>query len=448
MQRTPTKRVSLHTLGCKLNQTETATIGRQFEREGYELVGFGEPSDVVVLNTCSVTDRADRECRQLLRRVRRTSPDAFVAVVGCYAQLRPDEIASIPGVNLVAGTAEKFDLLRHVASGKGPGPATILRSDRRTFTEAVSATSDGLERTRAFLKVQDGCDYTCAFCTIPLARGASRSVPRQTVINEAEALALRGYKELVLTGVNTGDYGRKEGESLVTLLRELVGLGAFERIRISSVEPNLLTDELLDYWIGEDILCNHWHIPLQSGSDPVLRRMRRRYGTDWYRDRIDRIHRNVPDAGIGADVIVGFPGETDEYFEETVSFLKDMPLSYLHVFTYSERPWTDAPELTGQVEPRIRSERSERLRALSDRKRRSFHEGFVGRIVQVLTESRDESGRMTGLSAEYVRVAMDDSMIEPNNILPVHIVEAGTHECTGLVKSNKRVTIGVDHAVA
>ncbi len=445
LSRTP--RIALHTLGCKLNQAETATIGRQFVREGYTVVPFGDPADVVVLNTCSVTERADRECRQLVRRARRVSPGAFVAVVGCYAQLRPEEIASLQGVDLVAGTEEKFDLVRHVRAGRPATHPTVLRRDASRMTEARSATSLGADRTRAFLKVQDGCDYTCSFCTIPLARGESRSVPREVVLEEARTLAGHGYKEVVLTGVNTGDYGRREGSSLLSLLSDLVQIDGFERIRISSVEPNLLSDDLLDFWISHPKLCDHWHMPLQSGSPAVLRSMRRRYSRDWYADRVRRIHAARPLAGIGADVIVGAPGESGADFEETLAFVKELPFSYLHVFAYSARPWTDAAQQPGHVDPRLRAERSERLRALGERKKRSFNEQFIGSVVTVLVEGRDEEGFLTGLSEEYLRVRLTDGTAGPNDLLRVSVTRATAEGCDGIPLNTTTHSKEVHHAV-
>lgn len=423
--------IALHTLGCKLNFAETATIGRQFERAGYRVVSLEQGADVVVLNTCSVTERADRECRQIVRRALRTAPHAFVAVVGCYAQLRPDEIAGIEGVDLVAGTGEKFDLLRHIGDGAKRLRPLIVRGDRSALTTATAASSAGADRTRAFLKVQDGCDYTCSFCTIPEARGRSRSVAHHAVLKEARALVEEGYLEIVLTGVNTADYGHGTGDSVAGLLRSLVKIDGLERLRVSSVEPNLLSDELLELWINEPKLCKHWHIPLQSGSNAVLGRMRRRYRSEWYADRIGRIASAVPDAGIGADVIVGFPGETGSEFDETERLIKDLPLSYLHVFTYSGRPGTPALDMAGQVPPAERAARSERLRALSQRKRRIFHDRFVGRVVDVLVEGHTEPGTAGGLTEHYVRVEWRPTSATPHGIIPVTIVASGNESCVG-----------------
>ncbi len=428
------RRVSFHTLGCKLNVSESATLGRAFIREGFTLVPFGDPSDVVVLNTCTVTERADRECRQIVRRVKRQNPEAYVAVVGCYAQLQPDQIAAIPGVNLVAGSVEKFNIIPHIRSDDR-SRTTVLRADHSAHSTAILSDSSGIDRTRAFLKVQDGCDYVCSFCTIPLARGASRSVPFDAILENARALVDQGFREIVLTGVNTGDYGRKEGGSLASLLRALARVDGLERLRISSVEPNLLSDELLDVWFSESNICKHWHIPLQSGSEEILRRMRRRYQRGWYEDRLLRVKRHLPDACFGADVIVGFPGETDRHFEETVAFLRDNDFSYLHVFTYSERPNTDAAALPDRIDVAVKADRSERLRGLSVRKRRSFYESFRGREVDVLFESYDETGSLVGTSSEYIKIKVDASQASPNTRAMVTVEEVGDEACTGSVRS-------------
>ena len=323
------KRVALHTLGCKLNYAETAAIGKQFAGEGYALVGIDDAADVVVINSCSVTASADRECRQLVRRAMRHSPQAFVAVVGCYAQLQAQQLAAIPGVDAVLGTHEKFSLLKVLNGGKKKPRTEIAVSCIGEIDEFDGASSAGFEeRTRAFLKVQDGCDYSCTYCTIPQARGKSRSAVVPEIVQQAREAVKKGYKEVVLTGVNVGDYGRNNNTSLLQLLQQLVRIDGLFRIRISSIEPNLLTAELLDFWFSEEKLCKHWHIPLQSGSDTILRSMRRRYLTEVYTDRIERITSRCPDAGIGADIIVGFPGESDELFEETFSYLSALPVTY------------------------------------------------------------------------------------------------------------------------
>lgn len=430
------KRVALHTLGCKLNYAETASIGKQFLDRGYTLVGSFEPSDVFVLNTCSVTERADRECRQLIRRARRTSPHAYVIVMGCYAQLRPEEIRSIQGVDLVLGAKEKFDLFEFTdALQKEDGTQVHVSriSEADTFEKASSAESS--DRTRAFLKIQDGCDYHCSFCTIPLARGSSRSVSIEEIQAEASRIAEAGYKEIVLTGVNVGDYGRRIGTDLLTLLRNLVGVEGIERIRVSSIEPNLLTNELVEFWLAEPKLCNHFHIPLQSGSDPILASMKRRYRLSTYATIVEKIKAVCSDACIGADVLVGFPGETDKLFDDSYRFLLDLPLSYLHTFTYSERPNTIAANVDGKVEPRIRAERSERLRLLGIRKRRIFYHSFVGKTVNVLFETGSDKGWWSGLSDEYVRVRTYSPKPLGNEIAAVEIRIATSVHCSGTLSA-------------
>jgi threonylcarbamoyladenosine tRNA methylthiotransferase MtaB len=425
------KRVALHTLGCKLNAAETATIGRQFRERGFQVVDIDEPADVCVINTCSVTERADRECRQIVRRALRHSPNAYVAVVGCYSQLQPHEIAAIEGVDLILGAKEKFNLFQHTNDfRKTPRPKIAVAPIQDSGTFVGASSVDVSDRTRAFLKIQDGCDYQCSFCTIPLARGESRSVSVYEIVRQAEEIVRLGYHEIVLTGVNVGDYGRKLGANLLSLLRELVKLPGLQRIRISSIEPNLLTDELLDFWLAEERLCKHFHIPLQSGTDDILKQMRRRYRTEWYANRVERIKSVYPEACIGADVIAGFPGETNELFECTYRFLNELPVSYLHVFPYSERPNTQAALLPNHIEPRVKYERSERLRILSLKKRRVFYESFVGKIVNVLFESESE-GVQTGLTGEYVRVNVRAHRNLTKSLLPVLITSAGDEACEG-----------------
>lgn len=460
------KRVSFHTLGCKLNYAETATISQQFIDRGFRVVEFGEPADVCVINTCSVTNKADRECRQLIRKALRASPQACIVVVGCYAQLEPEEVSSIEGVDYVIGAKEKFDLFRYIdASGKRQEPE-IIRSPIETATEFVPCyTAGSADRTRAYLKVQDGCDYQCAFCTIPLARGISRSQPIDATVEQARQLVRQGYREIVLTGVNVGDYGRKIGTNLLSLLRALEEVDGLMRIRISSIEPNLLTHELIEYVRDSEKTCPHFHIPLQSGSDAILKLMRRRYLSGHYRELIYKIKEEIPDAGIGADVIVGFPGETDAHFEETYLFLVELPLSYLHVFTYSERPNTYALKLPGVVEPRVRARRNEMLRILSAKKRRSFYEGFVGRVVPVLMEGtlqHDARGMIAcpkgllrsgdlriGHTGHYVRVGVPSYMAAENDIVDVRIIGVDDKLCIGeiaaapgLIKQPEELFVG------
>lgn len=415
--------------------TETATIARQFLDRGFSVVDGSGSFDVFVLNTCSVTDRADRECRQLVRRALRQSPEAFVIVAGCYAQLQPDTISKMGGVDLILGSAEKFHIFDYTDSFNKTATthAHVSRISEATMMEP--STSIGLaDRTRSFLKIQDGCDYSCSFCTIPLARGESRSVPLDKILDDARTIADAGYREIVLTGVNVGDYGSRHDVELLDALKMLVQIDEIERIRISSVEPNLLTDGLLHFWLSEAKICKHFHIPLQSGSDQILNRMRRRYHKQSYENRIRMITDSLPFAGIGADVIVGFPGETRELFTETYDFLRDLPISYLHVFSYSERPNTDAMTMDRPVDRSERSARSERLRELSVRKRRLFNERAVGRTLQVLFETQDGAGMLEGLSDEYIRVRTQGPPECVNQIGQVLITIPENEGCEGMLQ--------------
>jgi len=428
-------RVALHTLGCKLNFAETSSLGGQFIERGYVLVEFGESADVVLLNTCSVTERADRECRQLIRRALRKSPEAFVVVTGCYAQLAPEQVASIDGVDLVLGTKEKFSVFEFAGDFSKGAVSKVCVSEvgtADTFGPAMSSPAG--DRTRGYLKVQDGCDYHCTFCTIPLARGESRSQSVAECVRQAEQLARQGFKEIVLTGVNVGDYGRKQDEDLLGLLRPLVEIRGLHRIRISSIEPNLLTTDLLDFIAEHDVMCKHFHIPLQSGSDSVLRRMHRRYTTAHYTDLITGVRGRFPECGIGADVIVGFPGETDDEFQEMYRLLKDLPISYLHVFTYSERPHTPAAAMPAQVASQKRSDRNTMLRMLSERKRMAWCRGMVGKTVTVLTETSVEDGHRYGFTDSFMRVGVPADRVPENVLIRVKLTEAKEERCLGFVE--------------
>jgi len=428
------KKVALHTLGCKVNYAETSTIARQFVERGFQIVGADQLCDVYVLNTCSVTERADRECRQIIRRALRHSPDAYVIVTGCYAQLQPEEITSIDGVDLILGTKEKFSIFDFTNSfSKQVIPQTFVSciDEAEEFEFAYSGDVDG--RTRAFLKIQDGCDYVCSFCTIPLARGQSRSRSIEEILNQAEQIVSHGYKEIVLTGVNVGDYGRKIGTELFSLMQRLESIDGLERIRISSIEPNLLTREMVDFILSSEKFCNHFHIPLQSGSDTILKSMRRRYLTDSYRELIEYIKRNDSDAGIGCDVLVGFPGETNQLFEETYRFLVEIPVSYLHVFTYSEREKTPAAGFSDIIEPRVRADRSERLRMLSKKKRHAFYSSYLGRTLPVLFEHPTSGGMYSGLTSNYIRVEVETSRELSNQIHHVTLTEAHDDICRGVI---------------
>ncbi|MBI3189110.1 MAG: tRNA (N(6)-L-threonylcarbamoyladenosine(37)-C(2))-methylthiotransferase MtaB [Ignavibacteriales bacterium] len=433
-------RVSLQTLGCKVNFAETSTIGRQFVERGFNIVDVDQPTDVFVLNTCSVTERADRECRQVIRRALRKSPNAYVVVVGCYAQLQPDEIATIDGVDLILGAKEKFNLFSFANNFQKRGiPQSFVSciDEVEDFISSYSGDVDG--RTRAFLKVQDGCDYTCAFCTIPLARGESRSQPITRLVNEARILVEKGFKEIVLTGVNVGDFGKRIGTTFFELVKSLDTVDGLERIRISSIEPNLLTPEIVEFILDSKRFCNHFHIPMQSGSDAILKRMRRRYLTQEYRSLIEFIKKIDSDAGIGADVLVGFPGETNDLFNETATFISDLPISYLHVFTYSERENTLATEFDDAVEPRIRHERNNILIIISQRKRNEFASSFVGKTLPVLFESEAQKGIATGLASNYLRVQVPTVKALENEIHEVEILSIEGEICNGAFTDSIKV---------
>ena len=400
--------VALHTLGCKLNFAETSTIAREFERRAFEVVPFTKAADVVVINSCSVTSEADRKCRQAVRRAQRHSPRGCIIVTGCYAQLKPEEIAAIPGVDYVLGNAEKFRLFDVVETFRKRERTQVEVSCTDELRDFAPAHSDG-ERTRAFLKVQDGCDYSCSFCTIPLARGSSRSHRLDAVVAEAHSLAERGYREIVLSGVNIGLYGDEAGNDLLALLRALDGVDGISRYRISSIEPNLLTNAIVDFVGASERFQPHFHVPLQSGDDHVLGRMRRRYRRDDYRDRIEYVKSIIPDACIGVDVIVGFPAEQVAQFESSFAFLADLSVEYLHVFTYSERDDTAAtknPKNLGEerVPVQERRRRNRKLRMLSEKKRTAFYSRFHGALRPVLWEAAGEAGSMYGFTDNYIRV--------------------------------------------
>jgi threonylcarbamoyladenosine tRNA methylthiotransferase MtaB len=401
------KKVAFYTLGCKLNYSETSTISRKMEDAGYQKVEFTEQPDIFIINTCSVTENADKKCRKVVREARNISPDAYVAIIGCYAQLKPKEISEIPGVDAVLGAAEKFrlvELLDGFVRSQTPQVLASAIESANTFNTSYSLH----DRTRTFLKVQDGCDYSCTFCTIPLARGSSRSDSIPNIVEQAKKIVATGVKEIVLTGVNTGDFGIREGERkdrFVDLLKELEKVEGLERLRISSIEPNLLTDEIIDLVASSSKLVPHFHIPLQSGSNAILKLMRRRYQRELYTSRVEKIKSVMPDCCIGVDVIVGFPGETNEHFLETYKFLNELDISYLHVFTYSERENTVAAELPGVVPMKVRNERSRMLHILSDKKRRAFYEANLNKTFTVLFENDLEDGLMHGFTENYIRVA-------------------------------------------
>ena len=415
---TPTKRVAFHTLGCKLNFSETATISRDFIRHGFEKVDYRDEADIYVLNTCSVTENADRKARKLIRQAKRRNPNSSIAVIGCYAQLKPETIAEIDGVDLVLGAEEKFNLLNHLDNLDLNNGTRVIKSDINHVHTFTSSYSSG-ERTRSFLKVQDGCDYTCSFCTIPFARGKSRSDTIANTMKVAREVAQTDAREIVLTGVNIGDFGKGTTETFFDLIQELDQLEGIDRIRISSIEPNLLTDEMIEFCAASQKFMPHFHVPLQSGSDKILGAMRRRYKRTLYENSVAKIKQCIPDACIGVDVIVGFPGETDDDFLDTYNFLNELDISYLHVFTYSERPNTDALEIGAVVSKGDRAYRSKMLHILSDKKRRFFHEQFIGQERPVLFESV-KNGKIMGHTDNYIQVQVNgqiDFINTINNIL-------------------------------
>lgn len=404
-----TRSVAFHTLGCKLNFSETSTLSRMLEKEGFRKKDFDDKADVYVINTCSVTENADKECRQLVRRIQRKAPESLVVVTGCYAQLKPEEIARIEGVDLVLGAAEKFNLAAHLKELTKNDSAKICSCDISDVTGFNAAYSVN-DRTRTFLKVQDGCDYNCSFCTIPGARGKSRSDTIESVVINVKHLAAKGVKEIVLTGVNLGDFGKgafgnkRNEETFFELLQALEQLEGISRFRISSIEPNLLTNEIIQFVAEGDKFMPHFHIPLQSGSNKILGLMRRRYRTELYAERVKLIKTLMPHCAIGVDVIVGFPGETDADFEETFQFLHHLDISYLHVFTYSERSNTLAAEMTDVVPMSVRNERNRRLRNLSYMKMSEHTRKHIGQTRKVLFEANSKSGMMEGYTDNYIKI--------------------------------------------
>ncbi|MBE9577467.1 tRNA (N(6)-L-threonylcarbamoyladenosine(37)-C(2))-methylthiotransferase MtaB [Flavobacterium proteolyticum] len=403
------KKVAFYTLGCKLNFSETSTIARDFQNEGFERVDFEEIADIYVINTCSVTDNADKQFKQIVKKAMKLNDKAFVAAVGCYAQLKPEELAAIDGVDLVLGATEKFKITDYIndLSKNDMGEVHSCEIEEADFY--VGSYSIG-DRTRAFLKVQDGCDYKCTYCTIPLARGISRSDALENVLKNAKEISEQGIKEIVLTGVNIGDYGKgefgnkKHEHTFLDLVKALDEVEGIERLRISSIEPNLLKNETIEFVSQSRTFVPHFHIPLQSGSNDILKKMKRRYLREVYTERVAKIREVMPHACIGVDVIVGFPGETDEHFLETYHFLNDLDISYLHVFTYSERDNTEAVDMDGVVPMNVRSKRSKMLRGLSVKKRRAFYESQIGTNRTVLFESENKEGYIHGFTENYVKV--------------------------------------------
>ncbi|MFT5642290.1 MAG: threonylcarbamoyladenosine tRNA methylthiotransferase MtaB [Cyclobacteriaceae bacterium] len=400
------KKVAFYTLGCKLNFSETSTISRMFEDRGFEKVNFTEQPDIFVINTCSVTENADKKCRKIVKEAKKISPKSYVTIIGCYAQLKPKEISEIPGVDAVLGAAEKFRLLDYLEDFTASNEPKIYASEIKEATAFNASHSYG-DRTRTFLKVQDGCNYGCAFCTIPLARGKSRSDTIENIVAQAREIAATEVKEVVLTGVNIGDFGIQDGkrcEKFVDLVKALDEVDGIERFRISSIEPNLLSEEIIEFVAQSKRFANHFHIPLQSGSDEVLKLMNRRYLSGLYRDRVTTIKKLMPDCCIGVDVITGFPGESDEEFKKTYEFLNELDISYLHVFTYSERANTKAVDMVNAIPLNIRTNRSKMLRTLSEKKKRFFYESQVGKQGSVLFEDDVHDGVMEGFTSNYIRV--------------------------------------------
>jgi len=428
---TPTKRIAFHTMGCKLNFSETSTLSRNFIRYGFTAVDYKDVADIYVLNSCSVTNNADKEARRLIRQAKRKNPFSIIVVTGCYAQLSPQEVGSIEGVDLVVGAKEKFDLLKHLDTIDLESDSKILRSDINLVKEFIPSYSYN-DRTRSFLKIQDGCDYNCSFCTIPLARGKSRSNSIKKTIRVAKQIEKTGSKEIVLTGVNIGDFGVGTTENLIGLLQELDKLSGIERIRISSIEPNLLTDEIIQFCELSKKFMPHYHIPLQSGSDKILRAMRRRYDTKRYKDLIKKINDINPEASIGVDVIVGFPGESEEDFLDTYNFLNELNITYLHVFSYSERRRTEAIKIADKVQKHNKSKRSKILHTLSREKQRIFNNKFINTTRPVLFE-KIKGGFLIGYTDNYIRAYVKGLADYNNQIVETNLIENNEDHVIGFI---------------
>lgn len=466
-----TMKVAFHTLGCKLNFAETSTIGEQFLQRGFDIIDYNDKADIYVINTCTVTESAEKECRQIVRRALKNNPNAYIVVTGCYAQLRPDDIAKIEGVDAVLGSGEKFNLFNYIDKFQKGEHSCIHVSELENLNSFHSSFStDADERTRAFFKIQDGCDYKCTYCTIPLARGKSRSANPEEVIQEFKKLLKSGYKEIILTGVNVGDYESslipalspnrnlslnhnlnplekdqdKEQEkkiNLYLLLKMMLEIKGDYRIRISSIEPNLLSDDILNLTAENEKMCNHFHIPLQSGSNKVLKLMQRRYKTEDYKELIHKAAEKIENVGIGVDVIVGFPGETEDDFLETYNFLKELPISYLHVFTYSERPDTKAIDMPGQVDVIERKRRNNMLRILSEKKRNEFYRKMIDKELTVLFENENVNGFMKGFSSNYMRVKYPFIENLKNQFAKIKIKELDENIATAELITNEKITV-------
>ena len=430
------KKVAFHTLGCKLNFSETSTIARSFEKEGFERIDFDQKADIYVINTCSVTENADKRFSSVVKSALKQNPEAFLVAVGCYAQLKPEALAKVDGVDLVLGATEKFKVTDYLNDLTKNDMGEVHSCEIEEANFYVGSYSIG-DRTRAFLKVQDGCDYKCTYCTIPLARGISRSDTVENVLKNAREISEKGIKEIVLTGVNIGDYGKgefgnkKHEHTFLDLVKELDKVNGIHRLRISSIEPNLLKDETIEFVAKSDTFVPHFHIPLQSGSDTLLKKMKRRYLRKTYTDRVSKIKEVMPNACIGVDVIVGFPGETDELFLETYNYLSELDISYLHVFTYSERPNTEAIHMDGVVPKNVRAKRSKMLRGLSVKKRRAFYESQLGTTTHVLFESENKEGYIHGFTENYVKVK---TPWNPELVNTIHQISLTTIDEDGLVR--------------
>ena len=418
---TPTTKVAFHTMGCKTNFSDTSTISNEMLSHGYQKVSYKEEADIYVLNTCSVTENADKEARKLIRQARRRNPYAKIAVIGCYAQLQPDQISNIAGVDLVLGSSEKFNLLTHLNSLNDNNQSKIVRLPINQNNSFQSSFTNG-ERTRSYLKIQDGCNYNCSFCTIPLARGRSRSDTIENTVKIAQNIADSGAKEIVLTGINIGDFGSTNNENFFQLIKTLDNLKGIERFRISSIEPNLLSNDIISFCANSNKFVPHFHIPLQSGSDSILQSMKRRYNTDLYKSRVEHIKKIIPDCCIGVDVIVGYPGEKEDHFEQTYSFIESMDVSYLHVFSYSKRKDTFAVSLNDQVTKERKEYRSKALHHLSNKKKKQFYNQYINKIRPVLVE-QSINGKIQGFTDNYIKVNVDQELSCYNKIIPVLLNE-------------------------
>jgi threonylcarbamoyladenosine tRNA methylthiotransferase MtaB len=433
------KKVALYTLGCKLNFSETSTVARMFQEEGFARVDFNETPDVYVINTCSVTENADKKCKQLVKKALKVNPAAFIAIIGCYAQLKPEEIAQIYGVDMVLGASEKFKIVEHFQNLEKNEKAAIFASKIQEVKEFIPSYSKG-DRTRSFLKIQDGCDYFCTFCTIPLARGKSRNHSVAATVNVAKEVAQTAAKEVILTGVNIGDFGQGKGENFFELIQELDTIEGIDRFRISSIEPNLLSNDIIDFVAQSNKFMPHFHIPLQSGSNKILKAMRRKYLKELYVERVTRIKELMPDASIGVDVIVGFPDETEEDFLETYNFLNELDISYLHVFTYSERQNTTAVKMEGVVPKHIRAERSKMLHILSEKKKRFFYQQHLAKTYKVLFEAEQHGDVLNGFTENYIKVKVPYSAAFENQIKSVTLKDI---DLDGVVSVQLEETISI-----